>query len=176
MKEILDPLAFIPGVRLAALIATDGVPIAVVEGVAPRASASDDNEALRATDGGDYLAGLAASWLGDIARAVGPLAWDSPVRLVVKATRGSLLISQDSGRVLIVALEQGVSADDLRVPMDGAIGRMQRLLQGMKPGRSDGASTENPPGIFPADSDPEDQVPGQQTLSRDQISEVRGEN
>ena len=36
MKDVLEPLALIPGVRLAGLISGDGVPIAIVDGVGRR--------------------------------------------------------------------------------------------------------------------------------------------
>lgn len=148
MKEVLEPLASIPGVRTAALVTNDGVPIAVQGDVgrreedeeldvgygqslstreerAPSPDRIDDSDRLNA------LAGLGTSWLGEIARTIAPLSWGAPEYMVLRAARGTLLIMQAPNSLLLVLLEGGMLAEDLRLPMEAAVARMQRVLRGV---------------------------------------------
>jgi len=163
VNGVLEPLARIAGVRLAALISDDGVPIALVEGQQRQTRQAEDNAeeadaVLEATDDLHAFAGLAAGWLTEMGRAVAPLSWEEPVRVVLKATRGALILHRGPGAVLLVVLEHGVSPEDLRVPMEGAAGRMSRLLREMGTRNTTAAPQQNtPPSIFP--------VRGEQTQS-----------
>jgi len=121
VKHILEPLARIPGVRTAALITNDGVPITVQGRAAPRGGGEAGEL--------DALAALAAGWVGEINRATAPLAWDAPRHLVLRAVRGTLVAMQAPGALLVVVLESGASAEELRLPMEAAVGRMLRHLR-----------------------------------------------
>ncbi|MBL8861802.1 MAG: roadblock/LC7 domain-containing protein [Planctomycetes bacterium] len=121
MKHILEPLVKIAGVRTAALITNDGVPITVHGRAAPRVGAEGTEL--------DALAALAAGWVGEINRATAPLAWDAPRHLVLRAVRGTLVAMQAPGALLVVVLESGASAEEVRLPMEAAVGRMLRHLR-----------------------------------------------
>lgn len=147
MKEVLEPLASIPGVRTAVLVTSDGVPIAVQgdvgrqeeepdpidepqslstrEARTPNAERIDDSDRLNA------LAGLGTSWLGEIARTIAPLSWGAPDYMVLRAARGTLMVMQAPNSILLVLLEGGMLAEDLRLPMEAAVARMQRVLRGV---------------------------------------------
>lgn len=177
MKNVLDPLARIPGVRLAALVSPDGVPIDV-RSSAPMKNAGGghsgakkpekDQDAKSAADLGaedlNALSALASSWIAEVSRAVAPLSWDVPKRLVLQAARGTLVVVQAPRALLLVVLEGGTSADELRLPMGVAIARMERHLRAIEPKsaaekagdksaeKSAAAARDagDPPGIFPA--------------------------
>jgi len=121
VKHILEPLARIAGVRTAALITTDGVPITVQGRAAPRGGGESGEL--------DALAALAAAWVAEVNRATAPLAWDAPRHLVLRAVRGTLVAMQAPGALLVVVLESGASAEELRLPMEAAVGRMLRHLR-----------------------------------------------
>jgi len=127
LKHILEPLARIAGVRTAALITTDGVPITVQGRAAPRGGG--ENGEL------DALAALAAGWVGEVNRATAPLAWDAPRHLVLRAVRGTLVAMQAPGALLVVVLESGASAEELRLPMEATVGRMLRHLRALSAAR-----------------------------------------
>lgn len=151
MKHILEPLARIAGVRTAALITNDGVPITVQGRAAPRGGGEAGEL--------DALAALAAGWVSEINRATAPLAWDAPRHLVLRAVRGTLVAMQAPGALLVVVLESGASAEELRLPMEAAVGRMLRHLRqpsGAKsPSAREGADAtagSEPRAPFPAGS------------------------
>jgi predicted regulator of Ras-like GTPase activity (Roadblock/LC7/MglB family) len=172
VKHVLEPLARIPGIRTAALVTPDGVPIAVHESPrarAPQAEAApqgeDDqleqertcNESFDPSTNLDALAGLAVSWLGSITRSVAPLSWNAPQQLVLRAARGTLMLMQAPGALLIVVLDGGIRHEELRLPMQVAIARMQRHVRDMTAHSAQSASLQ-PQGIFPSrpnTSDPE---------------------
>jgi predicted regulator of Ras-like GTPase activity (Roadblock/LC7/MglB family) len=130
VKHILEPLAKITGVRTAALVTNDGVPI-TMQGRSVHA-ASDAATV-------DALAALAAGWVGEVNRATAPLAWDAPRHLVLRAVRGTLVAMQAPGALLVVVLDSGASAEDLRLPMEAAVGRMLRHLRQPTPARAHAA-------------------------------------
>ena len=125
MKEVLDPLAHIPGVRLAALISPDGVPIATAQ--ADR-SDSDGASIDRDDELCSYTA-LAAGWLTEVTRSALQLSWNAPQRAVLRATQGTMVLHHAPGAIVLAVLECGVPYEELRVPIEGAIVRMQRLLR-----------------------------------------------
>lgn len=124
MIEVLEPLTRIAGVRCAVLVSPEGVPV-VARGQLAREgaleSAVDDNP--------DALAGLAASWLSGLSSSVAPLSWEAPRRVVLRASRGTLVLSTVTGAILLLLLDTGVSAEDLRLPMEAAVARMKRVLR-----------------------------------------------
>jgi hypothetical protein len=65
----------------------------------------------------------------------------------MRAARGTLIVMQAPNAVLLVLLDGGMPPEELRLPMEAAIARMQRVLRG---GRKDAPSEEKPPGLFPA--------------------------
>jgi predicted regulator of Ras-like GTPase activity (Roadblock/LC7/MglB family) len=129
VKEVLEPLARVPGVRFAVMVSADGVPIAV------QGSASKQPEDTESTERGgspedlNAFAGLAAGWLNEIRRAVDPLTWDPPQRVVLSAQRGTLILLSTRGAILAVVLERGMSAEELRLPMEAASARLLRMLR-----------------------------------------------
>ncbi len=126
MMEVLEPLAAIPGVRVALLVSPDGVPV-IVRGrkVAGGSSSANDVE-----DNADSLAGLAAGWLQGLTSSIAPLGWTAPARVVMRAARGTLIMLHAPGSALLAVLEPGSSAEELRLPMEAAVARMHRVLRG----------------------------------------------
>lgn len=125
MIEILDPLAKTPGVRLAVLVSPDGMPVAMR---GEYAEPEEDSVEL-AGENAESLAALATSWLSELSRAVAPLSWDAPQRVVLRAARGTLIMLAAPGAVLLVVCDRGSSPEDLRLPMEATVGRMQRILR-----------------------------------------------
>lgn len=159
MKNVLDPLARIPGVRLAALVSPDGVPIDVRTSHAPKASKpADAGEKHGASDFGpedlNALSALSSSWIAEVSRAVAPMSWTVPKRLVLRAARGTLIVVQAPRALLLVVLEGGLGPEELRLPMGVAIARMERHLRAIEPKAAaeprTSADPSGPPGIFPA--------------------------
>ncbi len=135
MKHILEPLARIAGVRTVALITNDGVPITVHGRAAPRGGGEAGEL--------DALAALAAGWIGEVNRATAPLSWDAPRHLVLRAVRGTLVAMQAPGALLVVVLESGASAEQLRLPMEAAVGRMLRHVRQLGSSTKSAAAREN---------------------------------
>ncbi|MBK7641508.1 MAG: roadblock/LC7 domain-containing protein [Planctomycetes bacterium] len=136
MKQFLETLARIPGVRMTALATPDGVPIWHL-------ALADESRAAQAQpiegdpEGGQgldihALSALATNWVVEVGRCCAPLSWDTPRRLVLRAARGTLLVQEAPGAVLVVLLEGGVRPEDLRLPMDSVVARMQRHLRSIE--------------------------------------------
>lgn len=180
MKKVLEPLTLIPGVRLAAVISPDGVPIAVLPGAGPQKNREEQDEVdvIAAAEDHNAFAGFAAGWLSELAHAIGQMSWTAPRRVVLRATRGALVVHQGPVAILLVVLEHGVSAEELRVPLEGANARMQRLLRPRESAPPPAAPPNEPlPGIFPAPTS--DHALGSQSaqqLARNQVSEIPGDN
>lgn len=128
MKELLEPLAKVPGVMISMLISEDGVPVAVPGQALDKLTSDDLKSPFRDAD---VLAALAASWMDELARSVGQLSWNTPKRVVLAAANGSLLMIPTSGAVLVVVIERGLRADELWLPMAGAAARIARHLRSM---------------------------------------------
>ncbi len=125
MIEILDPLARTPGVRWVGLVTQDGVPIAV-----PGCSRADEEKSGEELSP-EAVAALATAWLDDSSRSLATLSWDAPRRVVMRAARGTLVMLATRGAVLMTVLDTGVGPEELRLPMDGVVARIQRTLRGM---------------------------------------------
>lgn len=139
MIEVLEPLSRIPGVRLAVLVTPDGVPVCVRGKHAdePNDGSGEDTESLAA---------LATGWFSDLSRAVAPLSWNAPERVVLRAARGTLVMLAVPGAVLLAICDRGVSPEELRLPMEGGVARMLRILRGMGERRAPSAPDTNVPG------------------------------
>ena len=161
MRHVLEPLARIPGVRLAMLVTPDGVPI-VIQGER-RAPRRDDKNGtgrrrsdfgIQSSDDMQAWAALGTTWLHEVERTVAPLSWNTPTRVVLTAARGTMIALPGPGAVLLVVLDAGMSAEDLRLPMDGTVARMQRQNKN-RDSKSEGAQElETQPTISPARSEP----------------------
>jgi predicted regulator of Ras-like GTPase activity (Roadblock/LC7/MglB family) len=127
MKQVLEPLAVIPGVRMALLVSHDGVPVVV------RGRGGDDGGVDLSSESGESLAALASGWLNGITRSLAPQSWDAPQRVVLRAARGTLIMLAAPGAVLLVQLARGARSEDLRLPMESAVARMQRVLRESRP-------------------------------------------
>jgi len=147
VRALLEPLATVPGVQIAMLVSEDGVPI-VVRGEARQ-------EGQESVDDAEVLAGLTASWIADVCRAVAPISWNTPRHLVLRASRGTLIAMQAPRALLVVVIGRGVQPRELRLPMESAIARMEREIRGGNQ-RASGATpapadeTAQPEGIFPS--------------------------
>ena len=123
MIELIEPLVAVPGVRLAVLVSSDGVPV-VARGRTPV-----EGESTTLEENTDALSGLAASWLGGVTASLAPLSWDAPERLVMRCARGTIVMSHAPGAALMVLLEPGATPDALRLPMQGTVARLERMLR-----------------------------------------------
>lgn len=172
MKDILEPLSKLPGVRSVLLVTSDGVPIAAEGALVakqpqpkPRKPSGPPSKGLTMRGGRDeprvedpddsdeinVLSGLGTSWLYDVARAIAPMSWEAPKYMVLRAVRGTLVVMQAPNAILLVLLEGGMRAEDLRLPMEAAVLRMQRVLRGLGRRKKQQESQEAPVGIYPAD-------------------------
>ncbi len=89
----------------------------------------------------DYLqqeaaCALVLGWVRDLEGAFGRLSWDDPQRLVVRGSQATLVVCRGPQACLAVWLEPGALPEDLRVPMEAALGRIARLLRGLGQGHS----------------------------------------
>lgn len=136
MKDVLEPLARVAGVRQVAIVSGDGVPVLMLE------RASRGGEFVeRALDDAPKLSGqridpssfgaLAVGWAEEFARAIAPLSWDTPWRIALVASQGTLVIQQGPGAMVLVVLDSGTPPESLAVPLDGAVARMERLLKSL---------------------------------------------
>ncbi len=126
MNEVLDPLCAIPGVRCVVLATPDGVPIATRGKLE---SAGGESNADAECDDGEAAAGLVAGWLTTLTPSLGLVSWDLPQRIVLRASRGTVVVRRAPTAILIVVLEPGVRAEELRLPLEGAVNRLQRVAR-----------------------------------------------
>ena len=156
MRHVLEPLARIPGVRVAMLVTPDGVPI-VIHGERRASRRADSNGTgrrrsdfgIQSTDDMQAWAALGTAWVSDVTRTIAPLSWSAPVRLVLHAARGTLITLQGPGAILLVVLDAGMSAEDLRLPMDGAVARMERKIRDREAKDAPVAALEAQPTVLP---------------------------
>ena len=127
MIHVIEPLAKVPGVRVAMLVTNDGVPVTVR---GKRASTDPDDRSAYEEDA-ESLAGLATNWFHELTRSGGLLSWNPPRRAVLHASRGTIVLLSAPAGTLLVLIDRGTSDEDLRLPMDGAVARMQRVLRSL---------------------------------------------
>lgn len=187
MKQVLEPIVRIPGVRIAALVTPDGVPITVHGERRPSkkpqrddSSRDDDSSPVDVADDIQALAALATGWMGDVNRAVAPLSWSAPSRLVLRAARGTLIVMQAPGALLLVVLDSGMRAEELRLPMEGAVARMQRHLRQIAARTSIHAELDHQPSVLPhprthSNEGIPDGDANKVSTTRNEVPEVSGE-
>ncbi|HIG11221.1 MAG: hypothetical protein ABGY71_07180 [bacterium] len=150
MKRVLEPLAHVPGVRRALLISHDGMPIV---SLTPESSAGSNTQGTPwhdSADDSEAFAGLALGWLAEVQRVLDPMSWTVPVRLVLRAARGTLVLVVCERMVLSVELDPGMAAEELRLPTAAVLGRLERTLRSKSQPKVPAAeSSEEIPGIFP---------------------------
>jgi len=135
MHDVLHPLTLQPGVRLAAVISGDGVPVCVLE----RSSSGKSDFVDCTTSSQPTLEGqridpaslvaLAASWVDDLMRAGGQIAWEIPKRFVLAASQGTLVVQQGPNAHVMIVLETTVAPEDFVLPLEAAVERLHRLLR-----------------------------------------------
>ena len=155
MMEALRPLANQPGVELVMLLSQDGVPIAVVTRPDANEAPQDEEPAAPGVlSKDDALAAITAGWLNDLRLAVGPLSWDEPERIIMRCARGALVMRRMRGAVLLVRVQRGLSPEDVRLPMEGVVARIERSLSGMGRAAASPADQPNtqPPGLVPSEN------------------------
>lgn len=135
MQDVLLELTQLPGVKQAAVISSDGVPLCVLERAG---SAGADFIDCTTTDRTSLagqridpasLVALAASWIDDVMRAGGQIAWEVPKRFVLAASQGSLVVQHGPNAHVMVVLEPGTSTDLVALPLDVAVEKLQKLLR-----------------------------------------------
>ena len=151
MMDALEPLTAIPGVRVAVLVSPDGVPV-IVRG---KASGGGQESPRVLEESADSLAGLAAGWLQGLTSSIAPLGWSAPTRVVMRAARGTLVMLHAPDSVLLVVLDLGGSAEELRLPMEAAVARMNRILPGRGPATPPPAPLSHASGPGSSDSSQE---------------------
>ena len=163
MIEILEPISSIPGVRMAGLVTNDGVPI-----VAPGTSTEEANQA-NATIDIQAMSAFAVQYFDELSRLTGELTWGRPNSVVVRGARGTLIVRTIRGGVLLALLDSGVSADQLRLPMDGAAMRIARVLSSMggnvAPMKMPSPTLNQPRAALPSDSPEISENSGSQSAS-----------
>ena len=135
MHDILQPLTVQPGVKLAAIISSDGVPVCVLE----RPSMTDGqfvdctNSSQPSLEGQRIdpasLVALAASWVDDVMRAGGQIAWELPKRFVLAASQGTLMVQQGPNAHVMLVVEPGCDTGAFSLPLEAAVERLHRLLR-----------------------------------------------
>jgi predicted regulator of Ras-like GTPase activity (Roadblock/LC7/MglB family) len=126
MKHVLNPLAQVPGLRQALVIGRDGLLVHSLVGSAARHDYLQQEAACA----------LVLGWVRDLEGSFGRLSWDAPRRLVVRGSQATLVVCRGPQACLAVWLEPGALPEDLRVPMEAALGRIARLLRGLGQGHS----------------------------------------
>jgi predicted regulator of Ras-like GTPase activity (Roadblock/LC7/MglB family) len=178
VKRVLDPLAQVPGLRRAALISKDGVPITHIQ----TARGASPSEARPWSDSAEDLsafAGMAAGILAEIHRSVDPLSWDAPHRVVLRAARGTLILLVTERATIAVELERGMAPEDVRLPMESAAARLLRALArrpqaGPLPKHVD--EPEGPPGPFPGEVKERGDPPGMRASTGNEVPEITTES
>ena len=115
MKAVLDALRNIGGVRMAALVMKDGVPV-VCSGADP---------ALEA----DALGALAAGYLRELEQAATALSLPTPRRALVRATRGSVYVHNLEAGLLVVLVDSGAPLEQVGPALDAAVTRLTRRTE-----------------------------------------------
>ncbi|MEL6429773.1 MAG: hypothetical protein AAFR54_11390 [Planctomycetota bacterium] len=148
MHEVLTPLTQAPGVKQAAVISADGVPVCVLErsSLASGEFVDCTNSSQPALEGQRIdpasLVALAASWVDDVMRAGGQIAWELPKRFVLRASQGTLVVQQGPNAHVMVVLEPSIEAESFALPLEVAVERLHRLLRDL--GRFDPEQSAGP--------------------------------
>ncbi len=128
------------------------MPIVVQGQARPARAATDSCDWIDSTQDMNAFAGLAAGWLKDATRAVDPLAWDPPRRVVLRAARGTIVLRRTKRAILAAVLDPGLRPEELRLPMDAAATRLERSTRrssAAEVGSAHESAQPNPPGPIP---------------------------
>lgn len=135
MHDVLQPLTQQPGVKQAAVISSDGVPVCVLERASSKSGEFVDctNSSQTSLEGQRIdpasLVALAASWVDDVMRAGGQIAWELPKRFVLCASQGTLVVQQGPNAHVMVVIDPSMSAEAFAFPLEAAVERLHRLLR-----------------------------------------------
>lgn len=135
MHDVLQPLTLQPGVKQAAVISADGVPVCVLERSSFMSGEFVDctNSSQTSLEGQRIdpasLVALAASWVDDVMRAGGQIAWELPKRFVLCASQGTLIVQQGPNAHVMVVVEPSVSPQTFALPLEASVERLHRLLR-----------------------------------------------
>lgn len=135
MHDVLQPLTLQPGVKQAAVISADGVPVCVLERSSYSGGEFVDctNSSQTSLEGQRIdpasLVALAASWVDDVMRAGGQIAWELPKRFVLCASQGTLVVQQGPNAHVMVVIEPSVSPETFALPLEASVERLHRLLR-----------------------------------------------
>lgn len=135
MHEVLSGLTQQPGVKLAAVISSDGVPVCVLERASRGSGEFVDctNSSQPSLEGQRIdpasLVALAASWVDDVMRAGGQIAWELPRRFVLAASQGNLVVQRGPNAHVMVVLEPSVATDTMALPLEVAVEQLNKLLR-----------------------------------------------
>jgi len=152
MKWVLDPLVATPGVRLALLATQDGVPIAWRGNLRGPGDARDAEELAG-------IAALAAGWIEELGASVGAMTWTAPDRIEMCASGALMIAARARGALLLVVAERGVAPEDLCLPVDAAVARLERGSdRAHAPAPAPRRDLDNAPGLLP--SHPQDPAAG----------------
>lgn len=135
MHDVLSGLTQQPGVKLAAIISSDGVPLCVLE-----RSSTGNGEFVDCTNSSQpslegqridpaSLVALAASWVDDVMRAGGQIAWEVPKRFVLSASQGTLVVQQGPNAHAMVVVEPSMSSATVTLALELAVERLHKLLR-----------------------------------------------
>ena len=130
MIDALEPLSKIPGVELVLLVTVDGVPIAFVESESNPTENEDPGE-LAGMGRVEAFAAFGTNWCNELRLATAPLSWSEPDRVVMRCTRGAVVMRRTRRAILLILLARGVAPEDVRLSMDGAVCRIERALRTM---------------------------------------------
>lgn len=152
MRDVLEPLTRVAGVRQVAIVSGDGVPVILLERSKRNGEFVERTQMDAPKLSGQRIdptsfGALAAGWSDEIARAVAPLSWDAPWRIALVASQGTLVVQQGPGAMVLVVLDPGTPCEALAIPLDGAVARMDRLLRSL--GRH--AETQEAPSLVDGD-------------------------
>jgi predicted regulator of Ras-like GTPase activity (Roadblock/LC7/MglB family) len=164
----------VPGVRRALLISRDGVPLTSLGPQEPSAQPAAD-----AADDEGAFAGLVAGLVAELGRAVDPLSWDRPRRIVLRAARGTLVLCLTERLSVCVELERGMAAEDVRLPLQAVLARLERATDRDRDAArpSAAAPQPEPPGLFPGATDASSGAsPGAETPGGSRVPETTTDN
>jgi len=154
VKKVLDPLKQVPGVRRAMLISRDGVPITYLAN-SDQLGRVDPRPWTDSSEDSSAFAGMATGLLKEIERSVDPLSWEPPQRVVLRSARGTLILLRTERATLTVELVRGMAPEELRLPMESVVARLQRALA-----RDTNTNTNTAAAIATVEEEPPGPLPG----------------
>jgi hypothetical protein len=149
MRDVLDSVIGLLGVRVAAIFSNDGLALCILEADAATGAWLDITSCAAPSDAAERdrvdatsIVAFAASWIDDLARTSGGVGWEFEKRFSMVASEGSLVIQLGPGANVLAVLEPEVDPRSVSLPMEVAVERLQRLLREM--GRSDNVQPPAP--------------------------------